>query len=125
LRSLKEQERGGKKAKIWTVRIGHVVMMTWPGEPTTSLGLALKDFAYKVGAKKAWVLGLTNDHLSYFTTPEEYAEGGYEACMTFFGRNSSVNILEAHQLLLSHQQVQARMIPLMRRERAVFSDSRR
>jgi hypothetical protein len=42
------------------------------------------------------VMGLTNDHLAYFTTPEEFLAGGYETCVNFFGAEGGKNILQKH-----------------------------
>ena len=32
--------------------------------------------------------GLANDTLGYALTPEDYKQGGYEACMSFYGKNT-------------------------------------
>lgn len=90
-----------KKAKIWSIQIGNQVWMTWPGEPNTSLGRMLKTAAQEAGFQKAWVLGLTNDHLSYFTSESEYHEGGYESCASFYGPRGGESIVEGHRSLLS------------------------
>jgi hypothetical protein len=47
------------------------------------------------------VLGLTNDHLAYFTTPEEFDEGGYEACGSIYGPHAGNKIVREHHLLLA------------------------
>lgn len=41
-------------------------------------------------------MGLTNDHLAYFTTPEEFSAGGYETCVNFFKADGGNNILQKH-----------------------------
>jgi len=74
-------------------------MMSWPGEPTTAVGRALKAIAAADQIPSKWVLGLTNGHMAYFTTPEEFRAGGYEACMSLYGKNGSVKVLSAHQKL--------------------------
>lgn len=81
------------------IHFGPLWLMTWPGEPTTELGLQLKQMAKDSGAQTAWVLGLTNDHLAYFTSPEEYETGGYESCVNFFGPDGAKKIIQAHQKL--------------------------
>ena len=81
------------------VRFGSLWLMSWPGEATTEIGLMLKEEALKLGATDAWVLGLTNDHLAYFTTPEEFKEGGYESCVNFFGANGGLTLINAHKKL--------------------------
>jgi len=62
---------------------------TWlisiPGEAVCDIGLMLKQMAREKGAKLPIVVGLANDHLGYFVTPPQYAKGGYEADMCFYG----------------------------------------
>jgi hypothetical protein len=87
----------GTKTIISQVHFGDLWILTWPGEPTTELGMRLREEAQKNGASSAWVLGLTNDHMAYFLTPEEFQTGGYEACTNFFGQNGGLKIIEAHK----------------------------
>jgi hypothetical protein len=90
------------KAEISAIQLGDLELLTWPGEPTTTAGLELKKLALAQGAREAWVFGLTNDHLAYFTMPDEYAEGGYEGCVSIYGANGAVKILDAFQSMLGH-----------------------
>ena len=87
------------KTFISQVHFGNLWFMTWPGEPTTELGTKLRAAAQENGAEDAWVFGLTNDHLAYFTTEDEFATGGYEACTNFFGATGGTKIIEAHRAL--------------------------
>jgi hypothetical protein len=89
-----------REAPISLIRWDGIAMMSWPGEATTSLGLALKEAARAAGAPQPWVLGLTNEHLAYFTTEEEYREGGYEACSSLYGAGGGRAIVDAHRALL-------------------------
>jgi hypothetical protein len=82
---------------IGQVRFGDLWLMSWPGEATTELGNLLIQQAESQGAKNAWVMGLTNDHLAYFVTPEEFAVGGYETCANFFGEEGGEKIIEHHK----------------------------
>lgn len=91
------------KATIYSVTLGDMIFMTWPGEPTTSLGLQLKEIAQLAGAKQAWVLGLTNDHLTYFVTPDEYKNGGYESCSCVYGADGGVKIVDGYRKMLLGQ----------------------
>lgn len=92
--------RGDEFSQVSLVRIDDVAIVTWPGEPTTTLGLETRRLAKAAGAREAWVFGLTNDHMAYFTTPDEYAEGGYEACMTFYGPQAGQKVLATIEKLL-------------------------
>lgn len=87
------------KTLITQVRMGDLVFLTWPGEPTTELGMRLMDEAKQAGFEDAWILGLTNDHLSYFVTEDEYEKGGYEACSNFFGADGGTKVIEEHRKL--------------------------
>ncbi len=84
---------------ISQVHFGHLWFLTWPGEPTTELGTRLITSANESGAEDAWVFGLSNDHLSYFTTEGEFETGGYEACSNFFGATGGTKVIDAHKEL--------------------------
>ncbi len=90
---------------MWTdltlVQLDGISMMTWPGEPTTSIGLDLKRAAYQAGAKNAWVLGLTNHHLAYFVTAQEFYEPGYEGCASFYGPLGGVKIINKYRKMIN------------------------
>jgi len=88
------------KTIITQIRLGDMVMMSWPGEANTSLGRMLKKMATRKGYAQSWVLGLTNDHLAYFTSPEEYNEGLYESCNSLYGAQGGMKIIHAHKSLL-------------------------
>lgn len=83
--------------RLSQIKLGKMLFVTWPGEPTSALGLELKDSIYNAGYSRAMVMGLTNDHLAYFTTPEEFVAGGYESCVNFFGSEGGQKILKKHQ----------------------------
>jgi hypothetical protein len=70
--------------RLSMIRLGGVLMMTWPGEASTSLGFELNSIADRYGFKRNWVLGLTNDYLSYFTTEHEFLEAAYDSCSSLY-----------------------------------------
>jgi hypothetical protein len=84
---------------ITQIHFGNLWLLTWPGEATAELGMKLANEAIQAGAKKALIFGLSNDHLAYFTTPEEFAAGGYETCANFFGPQGGEIIIQAHKKL--------------------------
>lgn len=91
-----------RSTRVALIELGGMWMMTWPGEPTTSLGLMLHEIARTRGVEHSWVLGLANDHLAYFTTPEEYGtEGGYEACASLYGKNNGMKVIETYRKMAS------------------------
>jgi len=92
-----------KKAKIWSISLDDMVFMTWPGEPTTDLGIVMKEIATTAGFVQPWVFGLTNDHLSYFTSRDEEYNLGYEVCGSFYGYKGSENLLDGFRTMLLGQ----------------------
>ena len=91
-----------KQAQIFTIKWGGMDLMTWPGEPTEKLGAELKAVATASGASDAMVLGLTNDHLAYFTSPDEFDEGGYESCFSVYGSTGGEKVIQGYKNLLSN-----------------------
>jgi hypothetical protein len=86
-------------APLTQVRLGGrrgLTMMSWPGEPTSELGLQMREAAEKLGARDSWVLGLTNGHQGYFTSPWDFELGGLEACLNFYGREGGRRVVDAH-----------------------------
>jgi neutral ceramidase len=62
--------------------IGRVRLATVPGEATTMIGHRIRE---TVGGDPTLVVGLANEYLSYFTTPEEYALQHYEGASSLWG----------------------------------------
>lgn len=80
------------KVSAWS--IGDLVMATFPGEPTTNVGLAVKQRGQMAGFRETMVIGLGQDHLGYFTTPQEYREKSYEACSSMYGPQGAERMVE-------------------------------
>jgi len=91
-------------AGLWQIKLGDILMMTFPGEATTDIGFSAKALARQYQENNPWIFGLANGHMGYFVTPEEYAEGGYETCVAFHGPQAGKMILEAHKELLKNKQ---------------------
>jgi hypothetical protein len=58
------------------LRIGDMVLVTFPNEVFTEIGKAVKD---RSPVEKTFVVGLASGHGGYIPTAEEYLEGGYAA----------------------------------------------
>jgi hypothetical protein len=69
-----------KTSVVGLLEINGTRMFCVPGEPAVELGLELKR-----RFPGSWILGLANDHLGYFLTEAEYAKGGYERLVSFYG----------------------------------------
>ncbi|MFN7685511.1 MAG: neutral/alkaline non-lysosomal ceramidase N-terminal domain-containing protein [Oligoflexia bacterium] len=89
-----------RDTRVWSLSLGDMLFMTWPGEPTTQLGLELKRLAREAGFVQSWVMGLTNDHMAYFTTREEYSQPSYESCAVLHGEDAGERLISAHAGLL-------------------------
>lgn len=66
------------------VAIGKSAWVTVPGELQTRLGEAVKARGRRL-FPLAFVVGLSNDYLGYFLTPEEFRRGGYIGCASLYG----------------------------------------
>ncbi|MGE3342331.1 MAG: neutral/alkaline non-lysosomal ceramidase N-terminal domain-containing protein [Vicinamibacterales bacterium] len=90
-----------REVELNLIRLGDLAMLTWPGEPTTTLGLAAKGVAGDAGTGQPWILGLTNGYAGYFVAPDEHRAGGYEAAKSFYGATAGITLVEAYRALLS------------------------
>lgn len=88
-----------KREKINLIQLGPILMMTWPGEPITSLGKELKDMA-KSKSKYSWVVSLTDNHLAYFVTENEEKLATKEACNSFYSSRASSRMISGFQSLI-------------------------
>ena len=103
LRALEDVVELPEQAWLATYRIGPIVIATLPGEFTTALGHAIRErLARKAGVDESAVIlvGLANEYVSYFTTPEEHDAQHYEGASTVYGRESGLAIGAALEGLL-------------------------
>ncbi len=89
--------------RVSVMNIDGEVFVTWPGESTSALGVELKNKILGLGASGVWILGASNGHSGYFTTPSEFEAGGYEVCMAFFGPNAGEQIINNYCDVLLHE----------------------
>ena len=83
----------------------NVVIVALPGEFTTQMGERVRkavwdaiptSMARPAQAKHVLLIGLANEYIGYFATPEEYDAQHYEGAMTLYGPNSGPFL--AHRL---------------------------
>ncbi len=72
-------------SQISVAKIGDISFASWPGEASTWHSFDLKNRAKEIGHTNLWFLGLTNDYLTYFTNKDEFYEGEYDSCSSFYG----------------------------------------
>jgi hypothetical protein len=70
----------------------HYGFATFPGEAIQALGHQLRAEAKQLGYSETYVLGYANNHMGYFTTPEEYEVGGYESLLSFWGITTGLQV---------------------------------
>lgn len=74
---------------IGVYQIGDLTIVGAPGELTTSLGHNIRDEVYKTLKLSTYhdvlIAGLSNEYLSYFTTPAEYSAQHYEGASSMYG----------------------------------------
>lgn len=67
------------------IRIGDWRLVTFPGEPVSSLGSAMHTAAAAAGYDKLAVFGYSQTHLFYLTPEKDWWQGGYEAAQNIWG----------------------------------------
>ncbi len=68
------------------------VFVTCPGEAIVELGWQVRNDTQKLGYSDTFFVGYSQNHMGYFTTPNEYEIGGYEAQLTLWGITTSARI---------------------------------
>lgn len=79
--------------ELQLVRVGSQLLVAVPGEATTETGRRANAAALAVappGVSDSVLVGLANDYVGYFTTPEEYDQQHYEGGHTVFGKYTSL-----------------------------------
>ena len=71
--------------EISALRLGDLLIVGAPGEMTYSLGGYIKKQLESKGVAYPVIGGLANEWLSYILSPAQYAKGGYEASVSFYG----------------------------------------
>jgi hypothetical protein len=97
-------------------RLGDLWMMTVPGEPNWSI----VKYAREKAAAKSWngkpaelmVVGYSQDHMLYFTSPDDWYLGGYESEMSLWGPGGGVFVAD-EQLALMDAMIAGKNGPVM------------
>jgi len=75
-----------EKTSIGAYRLGDLLIVGAPGEMSAKLGLEIKEKLKKHGVHYPAIGGLANEWVSYILTEEEYEKSGYEASVSFYGK---------------------------------------
>jgi neutral ceramidase len=88
------------EAQISGFRLGALAVIGIPGEPTSHLGRAIRNEGWRLGFKYVLVCSHVNGWMGYILGPEDYDRGGYEATLSFYGREQGDAVVEAAKGLL-------------------------
>lgn len=83
------------KASITSFRIGKLAIVGVPGEPTSILGREIRDAGRRMGFSSVLVCSHVNGWMGYILDPADYDRGGYEATLSFYGREEGAKVVEA------------------------------
>eukprot|EP00753_Platysulcus_tardus_P013097 PLAT3615.5.p1 GENE.PLAT3615.5~~PLAT3615.5.p1 ORF type:complete len:483 (-),score=237.58 PLAT3615.5:182-1630(-) len=86
----------------WDIGGTSKIMVTLPGEALEELGKQIRGDSQGMGFawEDTYLLGYSNNHLGYFTTPNEYLVGGYESQLSFWGLQTGERVRAAAKLAL-------------------------
>jgi hypothetical protein len=82
-------------AELTLLRLGPLLLIGFPGEPSSALGRRLESMARRRGFETALVVSHANGWVGYVLEPQDYDRGGYEGTLSFHGRDASERFVEA------------------------------
>lgn len=80
---------------ISALRVGSLAIIGVPGEPTSVLGNQIKAAGLRMGFKSVLVCSHVNGWMGYILDPKDYDRGGYEAELSFYGRQEGKKVVDA------------------------------
>jgi len=81
---------------IGYLRVGDLVVVGIPGEMAAGLGMGIKkEVRQRTGVKHAIIGGLADEWVSYILSADEYAKGGYESSVSFYGPTLAQTLIDA------------------------------
>jgi neutral ceramidase len=81
--------------KIVAVRLGSLILVGVPGEPTSILGNQIRAAGESLGFSSVLVCSHVNGWMGYILDRHDYDRGGYEATLSFYGRNEGQKVVDA------------------------------
>ena len=89
------------QASVTAVRMGRLAIVGIPGEPTSHLGRQIRDFGRTLGFECVLVISHVNGWMGYILDPKDYDRGGYEATLSFYGREEGGKVVSAAEHALA------------------------
>lgn len=86
----------GDHARITSIGFAGMRFVTFPGEPTADIGLALRQHLMSQGIDRVWILSLTDDHLGYFTSHEDWCFEHTAVKSSIYGPDAGGKLIDAH-----------------------------
>lgn len=83
------------RAVVTLVQIGSMLLVGVPGEPTGDVARGIEEIGRSAGFPHTVTISHCNGWIGYVLMPEDYDKGGYEAALSFNGRDTSKRILGA------------------------------
>ncbi|MCS6919084.1 MAG: hypothetical protein NZM28_04885, partial [Fimbriimonadales bacterium] len=83
------------QAPVSLMALGDLLLVGFPGEPITALGLEARRIGQAQGFRYVAPVALVNEWIGYILTREEYERGGYEATVSFNGPNAGDAVMQA------------------------------
>ena len=82
-------------ASISVLRLGKLAIVGVPGEPTSIIGRRIASAGRALGFRNVLVLSHCNGWMGYILDPKDYDAGGYEATLSFYGREEGDRVVQA------------------------------
>jgi neutral ceramidase len=89
------------EGSITALRLGKLAVVGVPGEPTSHLGRQIRDYGRRIGFKYVLVCSHVNGWIGYILDPMDYDRGGYEATLSFYGREEGNKVVAAAKKALT------------------------
>ncbi len=84
------------RSGVGMLRLGDLLIVGIPGEMAAELGMQIKrGVREKTGVAHPVIGGLANEWISYIISAEEYAKGGYESSVSFYGPTLADTVIQA------------------------------
>lgn len=89
-----------REASVTAVRIGDVVLLGIPGEPTSHVGWRIAEIGRRAGLR-VWPISHCNGWMGYIVDPADYLLNGYEATLTMYGPGTANRVTQAAERLIA------------------------
>lgn len=82
-------------ASVRAFRLGKLAVVGIPGEPMSELGRRIREAGMRMGFDSVLVCSHVDGWMGYILGPADYDRGGYEATLSFYGREEGDKVVAA------------------------------